>query len=106
MVWLWYRNWIFKGHNFFLHLYFQIIILCSSYSLKIESIFNKWHFFSFILIVSITYCLSEQQFFIFNIPLKEGHSGQKTYYIDFSILEIFQFSATISVNKSRIFNGK
>ena len=99
----------FKGfqfnHSLFFTFILPIIIFCSSYNSKIESTLKYLRFiflfsisgtfFSFILTGSITYCLNAQQFFTVNVPLKEGHSAQKIYHIDFTISEIFQFTASI-----------
>jgi NhaP-type Na+/H+ or K+/H+ antiporter len=106
----------FKGfqfnHSLFFTFILPIIIFCSSYNSKIESTLKYLRyillfsisgtFFSFILIGSINYCLNAQKFFTVNVPFKEGHLGKKTYYIDFSILEIFQFSASICATDSVI----
>ena len=106
----------FKGfqfnHSLFFTFILPIIIFCSSYNSKIESTLKYLRFillfsisgtfFSFILTGSITYCLNAQKFFTINVPLKEGHSGKITYHIDFSILEIFQFSAAICATDSVI----
>ena len=100
------------NHSLFFTFILPIIIFCSSYNSKIESILKYLRFillfsisgtfFSFILTGSINYCLNAQQFFTVNVPLKEGHSGKKIYHIDFSILEIFQFSAAICAKDSVI----
>ena len=106
----------FKGfqfnHSLFFTFVLPIIIFCSSYNSKIESTLKYLRFillfsisgtfFSFILTGSITYCLNAQKFFTVNVPLKEGHSGKITYQIDFSIIEIFQFSAAICATDSVI----
>ena len=99
-------------HSLFFTFILPIIIFCSSYNSKIESTLKYLRFillfsisgtfFSFILTGSINYCLNAQQFFTVNVPLKEGHSGKKIYHIDFSILEIFQFSAAICAKDSVI----
>ena len=100
------------NHSLFFTFILPIIIFCSSYNSKIESTLKYLRFillfsisgtfFSFILTGSINYCLNAQQFFTVNVPLKEGHSGKKIYHIDFSILEIFQFSAAICAKDSVI----
>ena len=106
----------FKGfqfnHSLFFTFILPIIIFCSTYNSKIESTIKYLRFillfsisgtfFSFILTGSITYCLNAQQFFTVNVPFKEGHIGKKTYHIDFSVLEIFQFSAAICASDSVI----
>ena len=106
----------FKGfqfnHSLFFTFILPIIIFCSAYNSKIESTIKYLRFillfsisgtfFSFILTGSITYCLNAQQFFTVNVPFKEGHIGKKTYHIDFSVLEIFQFSAAICASDSVI----
>ena len=106
----------FKGfqfnHSLFFTFILPIIIFCSSYNSKIESTIKYLRFillfsisgtfFSFILTSSITYCLNAQQFFTVNVPIKEGNLGKKTYHIDFSILEILQFSAAICASDSVI----
>ena len=106
----------FKGfqfnHSLFFTFVLPIIIFCSSYNSKIESTLKYLRFillfsisgtfFSFILTGSITYCLNAQKFFTVNVPLKEGHSGKITYQIDFTIIEIFQFSAAICATDSVI----
>ena len=106
----------FKGfqfnHSLFFTFILPIIIFCSVYNSTIESTIKYLRFillfsisgtfFSFILTGSITYCLNAQQFFTVNVPFKEGHIGKKTYHIDFSVLEIFQFSAAICASDSVI----
>ena len=106
----------FKGfqfnHSLFFTFILPIIIFCSSYNSRIESTIKYLRFillfsisgtfFSFILTGSITYCLNAQKFFTINVPIKEGHSGLKTYYIDFTISEIFQYSAGICATDSVI----
>ena len=106
----------FKGfqfnHSLFFTFVLPIIIFCSSYNSKIESTLKYLRFillfsisgtfFSFILTGSITYCLNAKKFFTVNVPLKEGHSGKITYQIDFTIIEIFQFSAAICATDSVI----
>jgi NhaP-type Na+/H+ or K+/H+ antiporter len=110
------ESYFFKGfqfnHSLFFTFIIPIIIFSSSYNSKIESTLKYLRFillfsisgtfFSFILTGSITYCLNAQKFFTVNVPLKEGHSGKITYHIDFSILEIFQFSAAICATDSVI----
>ena len=106
----------FKGfqfnHSLFFTFILPIIIFSSSYNSKIESTIKYLRFillfsisgtfFSFILTSSITYCLNAQEFFTVNVPIKEGHLGKKTYHIDFSIVEILQFSAAICASDSVI----
>ena len=106
----------FKGfqfnHSLFFTFILPIIIFCSSYNSRIESTLKYLRFillfsisgtfFSFIITGSINYCLNAQKFFTINIPIKEGHSGKKIYHIDFSISEIFQFSAAICATDSVI----
>ena len=106
----------FKGfqfnHSLFFTFILPIIIFCSSYNSRIESTLKYLRFillfsisgtfFSFIITGSINYCLNAQKFFTINIPIKEGHSGKKIYHIDFSISEIFQFSAGICATDSII----
>ena len=101
-------SYFFKGfqfnHSLFFTFILPIIIFCSSYNSKIESILKYLRFillfsvsgtfFSFILTGSITYCLNAQKFFTINVPIKE-QNDKKIYYVDLSILEIFQFSASI-----------
>ena len=110
------ESYFFKGfqfnHSLFFTFIIPIIIFSSSYNSKIESTLKYLRFillfsisgtfFSFILTGSITYCLNAQKFFTVNVPLKEGHSSKITYHIDFSILEIFQFSAAICATDSVI----
>ena len=105
----------FKGfqfnHSLFFTFILPIIIFCSSYNSKIESTLKYLRFillfsvsgtfFSFILTGSITYCLNAQKFFTINVPVKE-QNDKKIYYVDLSILEIFQFSASISATDSVI----
>ena len=106
----------FKGfqfnHSLFFTFILPIIIFCSSYNSRIESTLKYLRFillfsisgtfFSFIITGSINYCLNAQKFFTINIPIKEGHSGKNIYHIDFSISEIFQFSAGICATDSII----
>ena len=105
----------FKGfqfnHSLFFTFILPIIIFCSSYHSKIESTLKYLRFillfsisgtfFSFIITGSITYCLNAQKFFTINVPIKE-QDDKKIYYVDLSILEIFQFSASICATDSVI----
>jgi len=110
------ESYFFKGFHFNHSLFFTfilpIIIFCSSYNSKIETILKYLRFillfsisgtfFSFIITGSITYCLNAQKFFTVNVPFKDGQEGQQSYSIDLSILEIFQFSASICATDSVI----
>ena len=110
------HSYFFKGfqfnHSLFFTFILPIIIFSSSYNSKIESTLKYLRFillfsisgtfFSFILTCSITYCLNAQKFFTINVPIKDGHTDNKIYYIDLSVLEIFQFSAAICATDSVI----
>ena len=83
------ESYFFKGFHFNHSLFFTfilpIIIFCSSYNSKIETILKYLRFillfsisgtfFSFIITGSITYCLNAQKFFTVNVPFKDGQRG-------------------------------
>ena len=105
----------FKGfqfnHSLFFTFILPIIIFCSAYNSKIESILKYLKYillfsipgtiFSFIFISCITYYLNEKQFFTTNYTSADG-STITIIPIDISFKEILQFSAAISASDSVI----
>ena len=105
----------FKGfqfnHSLFFTFILPIIIFCSAYNSKIESILKYLKYillfsipgtiFSFIFISCITYYLNEKQFFTTNYTSPDG-STITIIPIDISFKEILQFSAAISASDSVI----